>query len=290
MEFVSHGKSGCKIKIINKGFDFYLHKTSKTIEENPRHVKRGKKQIDFYNKNQFVNIKTPQITKLHEGGNNTLSYMEMKYIAGKDSLTFLREADIESVNIFINNLLNYLDTGFNKAINNSANQILWPYSGKYNKVESTESIRGKANQINNLQFPLKNEIMDKLYDLPTNMLLQGDCHGDFTLTNMIHTKSNTFVFDFLDMFVDSPIFDLISLRQDTYHLWSCFIYDDYNCRVVELLKYIDIQLQEKYKTIIDDKWYNYLSLMNYARMYRMYEPNSKSKELTFINNCISKYL
>lgn len=276
MEVVLHGKSGCNIEIVNKKFNFYLKKTSKNVNENPRHVARAQKQIDFYQNNQYRAIKTPQITKLYEGDSKKLSYMEMKYIVGKDSLSFLKEADIESVDFFIKNLIHYLNIGFTSTTEDLSS--FFP------------SLKGKLNQVSTFNFPRKKQILDKLNQIPTSPFLQGKCHGDLTLTNMIHTKSSIFIFDFLDMYLDSPIFDLLSLRQDTHHLWSCFIYNDYNCRVVELLKHIDDHLTQEYKEIIENDWYNYLSLLNYVRMYRMYDTTSETPELNFIYNCISEYL
>ena len=120
--------------------------------------------------------------------------------------------------------------------------------------------------------------------------MEGSCHGDLTLANMIHTNNNLYIFDFLDMFVESPLFDLLSIRQDTHHLWSCFIYNDYTCRTVELLSYIDKQITDRYSKYIENEWYSYLSLMNYVRMYRMYDTTKESKELNFIYNCITPYL
>lgn len=284
MEFVSHGKSGCGIEIINQNFDFFLRKTSKTIEENSRHVERAHKQVSFYKENAFAHLKAPQITKIFPGSESELSYIEMKYIAGRNSLNFLKEADTRSVDYFIKILTDYLDTRFMEAIEKGM------YSGN-EEVDYIKTIQNKAEQVSKLIFPRKEIIMDKLRNLPKNaVFLQGKCHGDLTLTNMIHTKSTIYVIDFLDVFIDSPILDLLSIRQDTHHLWSCFIYNDYTCRVVELLKYIDEKLKQKYAWVINNNWYNYLSLMNYVRMYRMYEPNSEARELNFIYNCISEYL
>ena len=104
MEFISHGKSGCKIEIINKNFDYIIKKTSKSIEENNRHIVRIQKQSDFYKKNEFANIKTPQVLNLFEGSNSELSYAEMRYIIGNDSLSFLKIANYNAIDNFIEQL------------------------------------------------------------------------------------------------------------------------------------------------------------------------------------------
>jgi len=282
MEFISHGKSGCQIEILNDKFNFILRKTSKSLEENSRHTQRIKKQRDFYQKNRVASVKTPEVFSLFEGSKSELSYADMKYIMGKDSLSFLKQASHNQIEAFINQLFDYLDVNFE----NSFDKI-----GYFENDNYRNKILKKVKQIDEtLDFPRKQIIMDKLKHLPIDLFFIGECHGDLTLANMIHANGNLYVFDFLDMYVDSPIFDLISLRQDTHHLWSCFIYNDYNCRTIELLKYIDEQLKNKYCRIINNSWYNYLSLMNYVRMYRMYDNTKPHRELNFIYNCINEYL
>jgi hypothetical protein len=69
-----------------------------------------------------------------------------------------------------------------------------------------------------------------------------------------------------------------------------FYYNDYNCRTVELLRYIDNELKHRYFGFIKNKWYDYFSLMNYVRMYRMYDMAKPCRELDFIYNCITEYL
>lgn len=285
MNFISHGKSGCNIEILNQNFNYILRKTSKSIEENPRHILRIKKQIDFYNKNRMSFIQTPKVINLFPGDGTKLSYVDMKYVQGKDSLTFLKLTDCFSINNFIFQLFSYLDERLITSYENS-------FHNTYSISDSNKlALLNKVKQIDEtLEFPRKSEIIRKLNNLPSDIFLEGQCHGDLTLANMIHTNSKLYIFDFLDMFVDSPLFDLISLRQDTYHLWSCFIYDDYTCRTVELLAYIDNKIKERYSKYIENEWYSYLSLMNYVRMYRMYDTTKECKELNFIYNCITPYL
>lgn len=52
-------------------------------------------------------------------------------------------------------------------------------------------------------------------------LLYGECHGDLTLGNvMFDRQGNAWIFDFLDTFINSPIMDLVKLRQDTRGSWT----------------------------------------------------------------------
>lgn len=286
--FTSHGKSGCNIEVVNNNYDFYLRKTSKTVDENSRHVLRIKKQINFYTKQQSTYIRTPQVLHLYEGSQTELSYVDMKYIIGKDSLSFLKVANRDEVDTFIKQLYFYLDsrlaTSYENALH-AANNL------DQDNIDYTEPILKKVEQINKtLQFPRKELIIDKLSTLPKDLFLNGECHGDLTLANMIHANGKLYIFDFLDMYIDSPLFDLLSIRQDTLHHWSCFLHNDYCCRTVELLNYIDSKLKNRYSRFIENEWYNYFSLLNYVRMYRMYDTSKESRELNYIYNCITNYL
>jgi len=265
-----YGKSGSNFEIVNKNGDFFLKKRSKNIASNSRLIIQAMKQVEFYKENRYPNVKTPEITDVFSGNSTDLSFVEMKYIFGKNATAFLRESDIAVINKLLENVLSYLDDIFKNA-----------------KAGDTNTVIQKAEQVGQMEFPRKEEIMKILSRAPTENLLVGPSHGDFTMANMVFTDSTIYAVDFLNTYVDSPILDLLSLRQDTHHLWSCLLSKTYACRPIETLKYIDNQLKVKYDWIIKSEWYKYLSLMNYVRMY----PFNTDKDSTeFINNCILEYL
>jgi len=49
---LSNGKSGCKLEIINKNFDFFIRKTASNISYNNRLLKQAYKQAIFYDKSK----------------------------------------------------------------------------------------------------------------------------------------------------------------------------------------------------------------------------------------------
>src|SRR5207237_1469810 len=124
-------------------------------------------------------------------------------------------------------------------------------------------------------------------NVPKDKLLIGECHGDFTLSNMIFTNQTLYLIDFLDTFIESPFLDIIKLRQDTLHLWTYFLSNSNNCRGLITLKYIDDLIKIKYNDIIQTQWYKYLSIMNYVRIYPYV---SNTEEIEFIQNCLENYI
>ncbi len=56
------------------------------------------------------------------------------------------------------------------------------------------------------------------------MMPVGICHGDLTFSNMLFNGNNYYLIDFLDSFVESPLLDIVKLRQDSAYLWSQLMY------------------------------------------------------------------
>jgi hypothetical protein len=56
------------------------------------------------------------------------------------------------------------------------------------------------------------------------MIPVGPCHGDLTLSNMIIRQDNIVVFDFIETYLDSPLQDIVKLRQDTEFGWTLHRY------------------------------------------------------------------
>ncbi|GEM78164.1 phosphotransferase [Vibrio superstes] len=65
--------------------------------------------------------------------------------------------------------------------------------------------------------------IDKAYELAQHNFIfpMGDCHGDLTLSNIKVTQDNKlFLFDFLEGFIETPLQDVVKLKQDFDYGWS----------------------------------------------------------------------
>lgn len=62
--------------------------------------------------------------------------------------------------------------------------------------------------------------------LPDELCLPiGPCHGDMSLSNVLVGRDcNVTLIDFLDVFLDTPLQDVVKLRQDTCHHWAFVMY------------------------------------------------------------------
>lgn len=66
------------------------------------------------------------------------------------------------------------------------------------------------------------ESVDLIKKLPEQILFpMGSCHGDLTLSNIIFSPvSGIILIDFLETYLDSPIQDVVKLKQDFDYGWS----------------------------------------------------------------------
>lgn len=103
-------------------------------------------------------------------------------------------------------------------------------------------------------------------DTPDEVMLpNGSNHGDFTLGNILYSFSleKFYLVDFLDCYIDSPIMDLIKLRQSTHLYWELFLYGELNnIRAKIALDYLDAKILEFY----DIPHYNLLQKINLHRI------------------------
>ena len=96
----------------------------------------------------------------------------------------------------------------------------------------------------------------------------GVCHGDLTLSNILFTDSGYHFIDFLDSFIETPIQDVVKLRQDTKYAWSLMMYTGkYNdVHIKMIFEYIDNII---YKYIKKHDWYKYYSVLQYINILRI---------------------
>ena len=82
--------------------------------------------------------------------------------------------------------------------------------------------------------------------------------------------NNYYLIDFLDSFIESPLLDIVKIRQDTAYLWSTLMYhkpfDQVRLNIVS--KRIDLALNDYFTSKYDwyRKYYMPLQLMNFLRI------------------------
>ena len=270
---LNKGLSGCKLEFIS---DKYIRKYSSDINYNNRLKLQINKQKKF-SKLNILNIKTPYI--LCKGFNNSLSYFDMEYISGNVPFDIFIYEPKSKIDNFIIILINYFDF----ILENSKKIPILNFKQK--SIEKLNNLYFKSNNKDLINFIIK-----KIKDLQNDSFLESFCHGDFTIVNMIYSNDNIYLIDFLDSFIDSPLIDLVKLKQDLYYNWALNNLENYSkhdyYRAIQVSKFIWNKIYERYKSIIDTKEFEILEIINFLRI----EPYIKNNQMIISLNKIIKSL
>lgn len=119
----------------------------------------------------------------------------------------------------------------------------------------------------------------------------GLCHGDLTFSNILFNGNNYYLIDFLDSFIESPLLDIVKLRQDTAWLWSQLMYvnpfDTIRLRIAfqKIDRELDSYFRGKYEWY--GRYYKPLQLMNFLRILQYAH---EEKVIDYLKNAIHEQL
>lgn len=275
MEIEVKGHSGCSVNIIREDKKLMIIKGTNDSKYVPRLEKQALKQQQASElEYQFVRI--PHIYEIKKSISNL--FVKMEYIYSKNYIEHFEAAGFEQIEYFINAMTMFLK----KEIESSPIQTI-SKSIIINKFEDViQKIKSNKLLYNDL---IVNDILEKsgsvFNDLSEHINLpMGKCHGDLTFSNILFNGNNYYLIDFLDSFIESPIMDMVKLRQDSVYRWSTLmytgIYDEVRLRIVS--EKIDKELTKYFSNY---EWYrlyykpfqimNFLRILQYAKEERVIE-------------------
>jgi len=241
-ELLKLGRSGCKFSVDGNT----IVKYSPNIDYNKRLYQQYIKQQNFTS--QYFN--TPEIYQFLD--TNTLHSFSMEYIYGTTFYEFCLYSSFNQIISFVDTLINFIQDNLNNS---------------FVTVIDCETYRDKINQLGAAdKFDLKDYYIFLLNNL--NFIEEipiGSNHGDLTMSNMIFTDQY-YVVDFLDNLFDTPLFDLVKIRQDSKHKLYFIFIDKYNTKVDLCLQYIDSSIDKVFKDIIESNLFIFLSILNLLRI------------------------
>ena len=182
------GRSGCSFKIDSLGV---ITKISKNEDYNKRLLYQYNKQKAFDNKY----FSTPHIYKYNQ--EKPLHEFSMEYVHGLTFDKFCIEASAPDIMHLCNSIVGFIETNLKTAHLTSI---------------STPLLEDKIRSITDKDCRYRKYLLEN----PINKLPIGYCHGDFTISNIL-LADRFYLIDFLDNLFDSPVYDLVKIRQDTYH-------------------------------------------------------------------------
>ncbi len=218
MEFAVKGHSGYSIDIIREGVNLYVYKRCNDSDKAARLLRQAEKQ-EQATRHQYSGFQTPHILSSELDGN--ICSIKMPYIYSRNFMEYFESAGFEQIDYFIHTLILFIEEELTLSPLQSINADV--INNKFFSVEQT---------IDANPHILKDEKMASIMAQSKRLLTEikewklpiGVCHGDLTFSNILFTANTYYLIDFLDSFIESPLMDVVKLRQDSAHIWSAKMY------------------------------------------------------------------
>lgn len=254
------GHSGCDLSIIN---DTTIFKSSpnKTYTQRLKAQCEKQKAFSMLFKDD-AQIKIPEILSQKWGSNNAENGFSMSYIYADDFISFFEKSDINTILRALNSLFYFINANLkNSTINKLKKELL-----EHKFISTKENIKAKIKPKMKVNLELQacfKDIEKELISLPNTLHLPlGACHGDLTLSNVLFLKDKIVLIDFLDSFIESPLQDIVKLRQDSKYHWSLRLfkgkYDKTKIKII--LNFLD--------ALIDKYFAKYQFYQAYYRIFQ----------------------
>ncbi len=267
MKILIKGNSGCSIEIVQKGTNLILQKGSSNTAYIPRLIKQFEKQSQF-DAPSNNHIKIPAIYEICKKSNSVIGKME--YVYSKNFINFFETAGFEQIQHFAKTIIQFLDY----EISHSPRKKICPKTLIY----KIDSIGQNISTTDKTSQELLNRVANECRSLTSIDIPVGLCHGDLTLSNILFNGSDCYLIDFLDSYIESPLMDIVKIRQDTCFGWSQLMcrqsFD--KIRLSLILKKIDCLVDNHFRQY---KWYvqyyrifqiiNFCRILPYARSKRV---------------------
>lgn len=217
---IIRGNSGASVQLVDGAV---IRKTA--VGAIRMRLKRQiEKQDAFHRARQSGCIRTPAILRTAETPDAYTA--DMEFVVAQDFAQFLTEEPAPRIRWFTATIREFV------AANVATSQC----------VDVRSEVRSKINDLAKQQNvpPECVALARSLSDGPV-AVPRGPCHGDLTLSNMLFRRDGIVLIDFLDPFIESPLQDMVKLRQDTRHYWSLSMYPAYcdQVKVKLALAYVD---------------------------------------------------
>ena len=239
------GNSGCCVELVERPNGRYLVRKSTT---NKAYIERLKiqaaKQVAFAQYNTCSFASTPAV--LQQVSSADKFYFDMEYFGFIDCITFLETGCLADVELLLEFLIGVISA--NIAHSPLRELDIKAFMAKYHTV------REKINASPYVDHSaLHYGKIEKIFnEMPGGKIPLGRCHGDLTLSNILvkPAEKRFGVIDFLDCFMETPLQDMVKVRQDTHYYWTPrFCRTSYDARrLTSVFGYLDKRIDQFFNT------------------------------------------
>lgn len=285
MKLDIQGHSGCDIAIVHEDNELFIHKSTHDAGYVPRLVNQANKQIAA-SRIEYQNIRVPKIFEVEQSESEAT--IKMEYIYSRNYIEHFEQAGFEQVKYLIGAIKYFIDLEIsNSTMRTVPSSVLTDKMADVaRKVEKNVHLKDddEAQELVRRSVDVMNGVGDMT--MPVGM-----CHGDLTFSNILFNGNNYYLIDFLDSFIESPLLDIVKIRQDTAYLWSTLMYnkpfDKVRLSIIseKIDGAIDEYFAEKYQWYRD--YYMPLQLMNFLRILQY---GHDEKVIAYLKRIISSQL
>ncbi len=277
MEIEVKGHSGCNIDIVREGNDLFVYKSSHDKEYLSRLLLQADKQREA-SKKEYQHMRIPQIFNVEQDAEHVS--IKMEYVYSRNFIEYFETAGFEQIQYFIDALILFIERELKVSAMQhvSTSMTMDKFNGVEKKILSNPLIKDDPSIKDLLQKSRKR--IDTLCEQSFIDIPVGFCHGDLTFSNILFNGNNYYLIDFLDSFIESPLMDIVKIRQDSRHLWSQLMYvKPYDkLRLKIICEKIDNEIDryfsryEWYKRYYNDyQLLNLLRILQYAKGAKVVE-------------------
>ncbi len=264
MDIEVKGHSGCQIDVVREGSELYVYKSSCDPGYLGRLVRQAEKQREAAIP-EYQHIRVPRIHAIDRTDGKV--QVKMDYVYSKNFVEYFEQAGFEQVRYLIGALIMYLEREIQSSPLRTVSRgiVTEKFADVKKKTLGNSILRDDAGTVSIL------ERSQAVFDALDDMLIPvGMCHGDLTFSNILFNGNNYYLIDFLDSFIESPLLDIVKLRQDTAWLWSQLMYvhpfDTIRLRIAfgTIDRELDRHFTHRYEWY--GRYYRPLQLMNFLRI------------------------
>ena len=277
------GHSGCQIDVVREDDSLYVYKSTHDPGYLTRLLLQGQKQQEAA-KLELQHIRVPKLLDIkHTSDSVTL---KMEYVYSKNFIGYFEHAGFEQISYFTRALCLFLDHEIKHSpIEMVRAEIL---KDKFADVQS-KTMQNPALCNDQVVVQLLRDSAKCLEAIGDMSLPVGICHGDLTFSNILFNGNNYYLIDFLDSFVESPLLDIVKIRQDSAFLWSQLMfsgqYDAIRLQIVA--NKID---KEIVRYASQYEWYKYYPIFQLMNFLRVLQYAHEEKVIEYLKRIINQLL
>ena len=283
MKLEVKGHSGCQIDVVREDGKLYVYKSTRDLGYLNRLCLQGKKQQEAANLG-LQHIRVPRIFNISRGDESVS--IKMEYVYSKSFVGYFEYAGFEQISYFVDALRLFLDY----EINNSKSELIeaevlrQKFYDVKKKTLNNQSLVGDEEIVNIL-----NESEKHFTEAKDMMLPVGKCHGDLTFSNIMFNGNNYYLIDFLDSFIESPLLDIVKIRQDSAYLWSQLMYSG-ECDSIRLKIVADKIDKEIVNYASQYEWFKHYGLFQLMNFLRILQYAKERKVIDYLKQVINQLL